>query len=420
VTPRVRITGGAAAFRLRDFLTRSNVEFAYFDDEGPPGVAVCTLADGTRLESPTIAELARHLGLIAPPSADVYDLAIVGAGPAGLAAAVYAASEGLHTAVVERDVPGGQAGTSSNIENYLGFPDGISGADLSERARRQAVKFGAEMLALREVVEGTVEAELFRSTLSDGGSIRSRCVLCATGVNWRRLDVPGVERLLHAGIYYGSAISEAPGVRDKDVFVIGGGNSAGQAAMNFAILARSVTLVARSDGLAASMSSYLTRRIERTANISVRTRTEIAAVDGDDWLRTITLRDTRTGERDVVEAHAVFICIGGAPHTEWLRSAGLVLDPAGYVATGRDLRDPSFTSSRSAWPLARDPYPLETSRPGVFAAGDVRRGSTKRVASAVGEGAMAIGLVHRFLAERSELALENPDRVSAEGVDASS
>ena len=399
MTPRVVVSGGSAAFPIRDFLTRANVDFVYLDGEGPVGIAVCTLADGTRLESPTVVELAHHLGLITMPSADVYDLVIVGAGPAGLAAAVYAASEGLVTAVVEREVPGGQAGTSSNIENYLGFPDGISGVDLAERARQQAAKFGAEMIVLREAVAGGVEGDLFRSNLSDGSTIRARCVLCATGVSWRRLDVPGIERLLHAGIYYGAATSEAPGVEGKDVFVIGGGNSAGQAAMNFALLARSVTIVVRGDGLAASMSSYLSVRIEQAPNITIRTHTEVAALDGDDWLRTITLRDTRTQEHDVVEAHAVFLCIGGLPYTDWMRGTGILLDDAGYLVTGRDLRDPAVTGGRDEWALARDPYPLETSRPGVFAAGDVRRGSTKRVSSAVGEGAMAIGLVHRFLAE---------------------
>ena len=400
--PRVVITGGSAAFPIRDFLTRANVDFVYRDGEGPAGIAVCTLADGTRLESPTVSELAQHLGLITPASADTYDLAIVGAGPAGLAAAVYAASEGLGTAVIEREVPGGQAGTSSSIENYLGFPEGISGVDLAERARQQAVKFGAEMIVLREAIAGGVEGDLFRSNLSDGTAIRSCCVLCTTGVSWRRLDVPGLDRLLHAGIYYGSAISEAPGVKGKDVFVIGGGNSAGQAAMNFAILARSVTLVVRGDSLSASMSSYLSRRIVEAANISIRPRTEVAAVDGDDWLRTITFRDTVSHEGYVVDAHAAFICIGGEPHTGWLRDAGLVLDAAGYLVTGRDLRDPSVNGDRRIWTLERDPYPLETSQPGVFAAGDVRSGSTKRVSSAVGEGAMAIGLVHRFLAERPE------------------
>jgi thioredoxin reductase (NADPH) len=290
---RLVVTGGSAAFPIRDFLTRTRVDFEYRDDDGPAGVAVCTLDDGTCLTSPTLHELARHLGLLADPSTDVYDVAIIGAGPAGLAAAVYAASEGLRTAVLEREAPGGQAGTSASIDNYLGFPGGISGAELAERAREQALDFGVDMLLLREVVGGGPEPGLFRSELSDGSVVRSRCVLLATGVAWRRLDAPGLERLLHCGVYYGSAISEAPGLTDKDVFVIGGGNSAGQA--------------------------------------------------------------------------AIF--------------------------------DPALRSGPVAWDLDRDPYPLETSQPGLFAAGDVRHGSTKRVSAAVGEGAMAVGLLHLYLAE---------------------
>jgi thioredoxin reductase (NADPH) len=396
--PSVTLTGGAAAFPIRDFLTRSNVQFVYRDGEGPPGVAICTLADGTRLESPTLAELAGHLGLMSPPSIDTYDLVIVGAGPAGLAAAVYAASEGLHTGVIEREVPGGQAGTSSRIENYLGFPEGVSGVVLAERARLQAVKFGAEMLVLREVVAGSHADGIFRSALSDGSTIESRCVLCATGVNWRRLDVTGVDRLMHAGVYYGSAVSEAPGLQGKDVFVIGGGNSAGQAAINFASVARTVTVVVRGAGLSASMSSYLSQRIYEAPNVVLRTHAEVAAVDGDDWLRTVTLRDTRDDHTDTEDAHALFICIGGAPHTDWARQANLAVDSGGYLVTGRDLLDPSTTGDQ-VWDGHRDPYPLETSQPGVFAAGDARRGSTKRVSAAVGEGSMAVGLVHRFLTE---------------------
>ena len=394
------VTGGAAAFPFRDFLTRTNVEFEYRDDEEPPGVAVCTLDDGTCLTSPTLAELAEHLGLVVAASRDAYDVTIVGAGPAGLAAAVYAASEGLATAVVEREAPGGQAGTSSNIENYLGFPDGVSGADLAARAREQAAKFGAEMLVLRDVVSGETEGDSFRTELSDGNVLRSTCVLCATGVEWRRLDVPGVDRLLHAGVYYGSAISEAPGLRGKDVFVVGGGNSAGQAAMRFADWARSVTLVVRGAGLAASMSAYLARRIDAAANVHVRTHAEVASVDGDDWLRTVDLVDTRTGERERAGVHAVFVCIGGVPRTGWATQSGIVVDGGGYLVTGRDLFDPGLDGGCDAWLIERDPYPLETSRPGLFAAGDVRHGSTKRVSAAVGEGAMAVGLFHRYLAER--------------------
>ena len=396
---KVVITGAAAAFPFRDFLTRTNVDFEYRDDEGPPGIAVCTLEDGTCLTSPTLFELAEHLGLITAPSTDLYDLSVIGAGPAGLAAAVYAASEGLATAVIEREAPGGQAGTSSKIENYLGFPDGVSGAELAARAREQALKFGADLLVLREVTGGGLDGDQFRSELSDGVTVRSRAVLCATGVEWRRLDVPGIDELLHSGVYYGSAISEAPGLRGKDVYIIGGGNSAGQAAMNFAESARSVTLLVRGAHLAASMSTYLTQRINDSPNVHVRPCCEVAGVHGDDWLRSVDLRDTRTGDTTIVDAHALFVCIGGGPRTEWAVDAGIVVDRNGYLVTGRDLFDPSLVGDRSPWPLERDPYPLETCQPGLFAAGDVRHGSTKRVSAAVGEGAMVVGLLHRFLAD---------------------
>jgi thioredoxin reductase (NADPH) len=283
------------------------------------------------------------------------------------------------------------------IENYLGFPDGVAGADLAARARDQAAKFGADILVLRDVTGGGPDAEGFRSELSDGTTVRSRAVLCATGVDWRRLQVPGIDALLHAGIYYGSAISEAPGLRGKDVYVIGGGNSAGQAAMNFAERARSVTLLVRGAHLAASMSAYLTARISAMPNVHVRTCAAVVGVDGDDWLRTLEVRDTRTGVATTVSADALFVCIGGEPRTEWAVEAGLVVDTGGYLVTGRDLFTPALVRDAQPWRLERDPYPLETSQPGLFAAGDVRHGSTKRVSAAVGEGAMAVGLVHRYL-----------------------
>lgn len=347
-----------------------------------------------------MADVARHLGLLTQPSSASYDLGIVGAGPAGLAAAVYAASEGLRTAVIDEWAPGGQAGSSSRIENYLGFPDGVTGAELADRARRQAEKFGAEILMLRAVVDGRIADDCFTVVLSDGNVVTSTAAIIATGVAWRRLEVEGVDRLLHAGVYYGAAASEAPGVQDKDVFIVGAGNSAGQAAMNFAGWARSVTIVARGEGLSASMSSYLDRRLAESPNVHVRTCTELDGVDGDTWLRTVRLRDVRTGATETVPAHAVFICIGGQPRTEWADADGVLTDAHGYLVTGRDLFDPRLVTERTAWRGHRDPYPLETSQPGMFAVGDVRHGSTKRVAAAVGEGAMAVPLVHRFLAER--------------------
>ncbi|MFP5316696.1 MAG: NAD(P)/FAD-dependent oxidoreductase [Acidimicrobiia bacterium] len=397
--PRVVVTGGSAAYEIRDFLTRASVPFTYLDDQGPPGVAVCTF-DGDRcLTAPSLQDVARELGLLAAPTREHYDLGIVGAGPAGLAAAVYGASEGLAVVVVDEGAPGGQAGTSSRIENYLGFPEGIAGAELAARARAQALKFGAEILLLRTVVDGRKEDGRFVATLSDGSPVSVSAVLVATGVDWRRLEVEGVDRLLHAGVYYGAAASEAPGVAGKDVFIVGGGNSAGQAAMHFAAWARSVTIVVRGTGLAASMSRYLTQRIEEAPNVTVCTCTEVAGVHGDDWLRELTLRDATTGGQRTVAAHAVFICIGGHPRTGSTRDEDVLTDGQGYVVTGRDLYDHGLSRHDPRW-ATREPYPLETSQPGMFAAGDVRHGSTKRVSAAVGEGAMAVPLVHRYLADR--------------------
>jgi thioredoxin reductase (NADPH) len=398
--PRVVVTGGPAAYDIRDFLTRAAVPFLYRDDGGPAGIAVCTFDDGVCLTDPTVNQVGRALGLVHGPSRESYDFAVLGAGPAGLAAAVYAASEGLATVVIEEWAPGGQAGTSSRIENYLGFPDGIGGAELAERARHQAEKFGAEILILQSLVDGRSEDGGFVGTLADGAVLRAGAVLVATGVDWRRLDVEGVERLLHAGVYYGAAASEAPGVRGRDVFLVGAGNSAGQAAMNFADYARTVTILARGESVSASMSTYLARRIEEAPNIVFRPCTEVIRVDGDDWLREIRIRDLHRGEEATVAAHALFICIGGQPRTGWADDDGVLTDPSGYLVTGRDLFDPELNQHRPVWHHRRDPYPLETSLPGLFAAGDVRFGSTKRVSAAVGEGAMAVPLVHRFLAER--------------------
>ena len=373
--------------------------FEYQDDAGPDGVAVCTFDDGVCLTSPTLQEVALHLGLLTQPACEVYDLGIVGAGPAGLAAAVYAASEGLSTIVVDEQAPGGQAGTSPRIENYLGFPDGVSGAELASRARRQALKFGVEILMLRSIVDGHTDGGDFWATLSDGNTVRCRSCLVATGVDWRRLDVPGVDTLMHAGVYYGAAASEGPGVAGKDVIIVGAGNSGAQAALYFAGWARSVTIVSREATLEETMSNYLAVRLHDLPNIVVRGCTEVVAVEGDEWLRSVTLRDKVTGTEERVAAHALFICIGGIPRTEWANRDGILTDPSGYLVTGRDLFEKYGDDGRRIWSLARDPYPLETSQPGLFAAGDVRHGSTKRVTAAVGEGAMAVPLIHRFLDE---------------------
>lgn len=375
-SPRVVVTGGPAAYDIRDFLTRASVPFLYVDDEGPAGVAVCTFDDDVCLTAPSLQDVAGHLGLLVQPALDLYDLGIIGAGPAGLAAAVYAASEGLTTVVVDELAPGGQAATSSRIENYLGFPDGVSGAELADRARRQAEKFGAEILMLRSIVDAGPREGRFWCKLSDGNEFRAKTALVATGVEWRRLEVPGIEECMHAGVYYGAASSEAPGVAGKDIFIIGGGNSAGQAAMNFSGWARTVTMVVRGDGLSASMSAYLVDRIDETPNIAVRTCSEVVCVDCDDWLRTITLRDLRSAEEEIVPAHALFICIGGIPRTEWAGENDVVTDNDRYLVTGRELFG-SRVDARAKWRLERDPYPLETSLPGLFAAGDVRSGSSR-------------------------------------------
>jgi thioredoxin reductase (NADPH) len=396
---QILVTGGRAAYDIRDFLTRASVPFDYDDDDGPVGVAVCTFDDGLCLTSPTLQEVALHLGLLTQPARDLYDLGIVGGGPAGLAASVYAASEGLSTVVVDELAPGGQAGTSPRIENYLGFPDGVSGAELAARARKQAQKFGVEILMLRSIVDGHTDGGHFWAALSDGNKVRCRACLVATGVDWRRLEAPGVDDLLHAGVYYGAAASEGPGVAGKDVFIVGAGNSAAQAALNFSSWAGSVTIVSRDATLEESMSDYLARRIHDTSNIAVRACTEVVAVEGDDWLRSVSLRDNVAGATQAVPAHALFICIGGVPRTEWANRDGILTDPSGYLVTGRDLFEKYPDDGRRIWSLARDPYPLETSQPGLFAAGDVRHGSTKRVTAAVGEGAMAVPLIHRFLDE---------------------
>ena len=290
----------------------------------------------------------------------------------------------------------GRAGSSSLIENYLGFPRGISGAELAERAREQAERLGAELLLTRAVVDGGVADGGHEVVLDDDRSLSGRALVCATGVDWRELDVDGLDELSGAGVYYGAAASEAPGLEDEDVFIVGGGNSAGQAALFFADWAASVSILIRGDTLASSMSSYLLERIERHDRIDVWTNAELAGVDGDEWLRRLHILDNRSEQTTTHDAHAVFICIGGAPRTQWARESGMVLDERGYLCTGTDLlRD---GARPDGWSLDRDPFPLETSDPGLFAVGDVRHGSTKRVSTAVGEGAMVVKLIHDYLA----------------------
>ncbi|MFG2103358.1 FAD-dependent oxidoreductase [Micromonospora echinaurantiaca] len=406
----IRVVGhrwSAPSFTVRDFLARNLVPFRWLLADEPEGVRLLAAAgateadlplvvtgEGKALVAPTEAELAGLAGLTVVPAADFYDLVVVGGGPAGLGAAVYGASEGLRTVLVERRATGGQAGQSSRIENYLGFPDGVSGAQLTDRARRQALKFGAELLSTREVV-GLAEAGSARLLrFGDGTEIAAHTVVLATGVSYRVLDAPGLVEFTGQGVFYGSTATEAPSCEAQDVYIVGGANSAGQAAVHFARYAARVHLLIRGADLTASMSRYLIDQLDRIDNIVVHPHTVVAGGFGSGHLEQLTLCDTRSGETRTVDASWLFIFIGAEPRTEWLDGV-LVRDRRGFVVTGPDL----VTDGRrpAGWALSRDPYHLETSLPGVFAAGDVRAESVKRVASAVGEGAMAVSLVHRYL-----------------------
>ncbi|SCL34724.1 thioredoxin reductase (NADPH) [Micromonospora pallida] len=406
----VRVVGhrwSAPSFAVRDFLARNLVPFRWQLADDPEGgrllsaagattddVPVVIAPDGTHLARPTEAELAALVGLRVAPTEDFYDLVVIGGGPAGLGAAVYGASEGLRTVLVERRATGGQAGQSSRIENYLGFPEGVSGAQLTDRARRQALKFGAELLTTREVTGLTAAGSARVLTFGDGSTITAHSVVLATGVSYRVLDAPGLAELTGRGVFYGSTATEAPSCLDQEVYIVGGANSAGQAAVHFSRYAKRVNILIRGADLTASMSRYLIDQLDRLDQVVVHPHTVVAAGAGTDHLERLTLADTRTGETREVNASWLFIFIGAQPRTEWLDGV-LVRDERGFVVTGPDLvaggRKPP------GWPLARDPYHLETSLPGVFAAGDVRAESVKRVASAVGEGAMAVSLVHRYL-----------------------
>jgi thioredoxin reductase (NADPH) len=402
--------GNAAAYSIRDFLHRCDVPFEWVPlDDGEPGdgdaaelrgaqLPVCVFADGTRMECPSIRQITEKLGWFKNPSRAEYELAIYGAGPAGLSAAVYAAADGLTTVLIERWAVGGQAASSSRIENYLGFPDGISGQELAERAREQACKFGAEVLLAREGVGAELQPGRGVGVLEDGTKIVARASICATGVTYRRLGLPDEAKFLGAGLYYGAGASEAPLLRGEPVYVVGGGNSAGQAAMHFAPHASRVTIVIRGDSLKSTLSHYLVERIAHAANVEVLPRTEVVALHGDATLDAITLRDGAGRDRRVA-TRWLFVCIGGEPQTQWAEAIGIVRDEAGYIVTGPDLA--RRAGGRPAhWPLDRDPHYLETSIPGVFAVGDVRSNAVRRCASAVGEGAMAVAFVHRFLEDR--------------------
>ena len=353
------------------------------------------IVNGKTVVRPKLRRVAELLEITTEPAAAEYDTVIVGAGPAGLAAAVYGASEGLRTIVVEREAPGGQAGTSSRIENYLGFPSGVSGDELSSRALQQARRLGAEILVTRTITR--IDAPTHQVHLDGGDVLRARTIILACGVAWRQLvEIEGFERLVGKGIFYGAARSEAANTHGLDVHIIGAGNSAGQAAMFFSTHARGVTILYRGDSLEKSMSRYLVDQLATRANIHVRYRTEVAAAYGDDSLEAIDVRDGTTGEITRLESGGLFVFIGADAETSWLPPE-IVLDGRGYVLTGSDARD------AGRWQLDRDPYLLETSVPGIFACGDVRFSPVKRVAAAVGEGSMAIAFVHQYLRETEAL-----------------
>jgi thioredoxin reductase (NADPH) len=403
--------GSAACYALRDFLHRSDVPFEWIDlgsaeqaraEAEVSGLddtrlPVCCFPDGTRLENTTVRQITEKLGWFRDPSREEYDLAIYGAGPAGLSAAVYGASEGLKTILIERYAVGGQASCSPKIENYLGFPQGISGAELAERARQQACRFGAEILLHRAGVRGEIVAGKGVGYLEDGTKIIARASVCATGVDYRRLGLPNEDRLIGAGVYYGAGASEAMLCSGEEVYLVGGGNSAGQAALHFARYAARVYMIVREDSLDAYMSKYLIDRIRAEPKVDVFLNTEVTALHGDRMLQAITLKNYQTGEERTVETNWLFLCLGGVPQTQWAQDAGVICDGGGYIMTGSDLL--KNDKPPESWVLDRRPYAMETSLPGVFAAGDVRAGSIKRCASAVGEGAWTIASVHRYLAD---------------------
>ncbi|WP_306187543.1 FAD-dependent oxidoreductase [Streptomyces sp. MK5] len=408
--PSTKVVGhrwSARSSEVREFLARNQVPYRWYSSDEPEGQRLLRAAgqdgrrlplvvtpDGTALVEPEAPELAARVGLATTPAADFYDLVVIGGGPAGLGAAVYGASEGLRTVLVERSATGGQAGQSSRIENYLGFPDGVSGAQLTGRARRQAARFGAEILTAREVTGLEVNGAARIVRFADGSAIAAHSVILATGVQYRQLDAQGCTDLTGCGVFYGSALTEAASCQGQDVYIVGGANSAGQAAMYLSRSAKSVTLLVRGPDLAASMSYYLIQQIDEAPNISVRSHTVVDAAHGSDHLERLTLRHTVTGDTQQVDAQWMFVFIGAAPLTDWLGDA-VLRDERGFILAGPDLTPDGRPPA--GWELDRPPYHLETNVPGVFVAGDARAESAKRVASAVGEGAMAVMLVHRYL-----------------------
>ncbi|WP_017324558.1 response regulator [Synechococcus sp. PCC 7336] len=391
---------------LRDFLARNQVPYRWLDiehnreaqqlvtyagEKDNPCLPMVLLPNGEKLVKPSTTQLAQQVGMQTEANRPFYDLVIVGGGPAGLSAAVYGASEGLRTVTIERQAPGGQAGSSSRIENYLGFPAGLSGGDLARRAVTQAKRFGVEILTPQEAKAIRLEDNYRIITLSDGREVSCHAVILAMGVTWRRLTVPGIEQFTGAGVYYGAAQTEAAACKNEDVYVVGGANSAGQAAMHFSKYARKVRMLVRGESLARGMSRYLSDRIASTDNIEVLPCHSVIEAQGGDRLEQISVKDSQTGEVKTFDTSSLFIFIGATPGTEWLDGV-VQRDEGSFICTGPDV------SAASPWPLKRDRFLLETSVPGIFAVGDVRHGSVKRVASSVGEGSICVSFVHRHLA----------------------
>ena len=412
----IRVLGNRwspASHNIKDFLARNHVPYQWLDietahidvdvralvdlleDEEKSNLPLVIFPDGLRLRKPTLADLAGNVGLKTRAAETFYDLAIVGGGPAGLAAAVYGASEGLRTVMIEREAPGGQAGMSSRIENYLGFPSGLSGGDLARRAVVQARRFGVEILSA-EATTLRLEGPYRFLKLADGGELSCHALLVATGVQWRKLDAPGVERLTGAGIYYGAAMTEAMSTRDEEVFVVGGANSAGQAAMYFSKYARRVVMLVRGSSLAVSMSQYLINQLKETRNVQIEFNSSVVEAHGENHLEAISVHCTSSNETNKVAANSLFIMIGAAPNTKWLADI-VERDEQGFILSGPDLMRSG--KRPKGWQLDRDPGLLETNVPGIFVVGDVRHGSVKRVASGVGEGSVAISFVHQYLSK---------------------
>ena len=394
---------------IKEFLSANLIPYQWLDATDEDGkqllelnnvetkdLPVIFFEDGTMISSPRIIDVAKRIGLNPDVRNEIYDVVVIGAGPAGLAASVYGSSEGLKTLLIERRAPGGQAGTSSRIENYLGFPTGLSGADLTRRAMTQSVRFGTDFLSPQSVKAIQVQDNYKKIILDEDKEIMAKAIVITTGVDYRQLTTPGISQFKGAGIYYGAANTEAAACRDKTVFIVGGGNSAGQAAMYLSKFAKQVNILIRKDNLSYTMSSYLIDQIKGVDNISVCTSREVVEAKGNEKLEQLTIKNINTGEVYKEDAAALYIFIGAKPFTDWLDDE-IITNDKGFIETGRDLQH--YDNFKKIWKLERDPYLLETSCPGIFAAGDVRAGAMNRVASAVGEGSMAISFVHKYLAE---------------------